>query len=155
MAGLLKVERHEAILQATIRRWAATPCSPHPCGEEVWRYACEMAGVAMAQLPVHDSDRAKARLLRREGGLTAYAGRLVTGIGWQEIDDPWQAERGDVGVVAFPGQRMLTCAICLGDSGLKQRSGRPDNHWMAKGDGFTRTEPAEPWTVWRLPCPRL
>lgn len=146
MAGLLdpaEAARREAVLVGTIRRWSSEPCAPHPCGEEVWRYACALAAAEMSLLPNHREDAAMVALLRREGGLANYAGKLVEGIGWQRLSGDAVPVRGDVGVVSFPGQPMLTCAVFL------------DPCWMTKGDGFLRADRALFSRVWRLPCPRL
>lgn len=71
-------------------------------------------------------------LLKAEGGLEAYARRLMLSIGWREVDDP---KRGDVGVVDIPGMG-LTCAICLGSI------------WMAKGARRVITIEAQHVAAW-------
>lgn len=119
------------LLDATIRRWASTPCNPFPCGEEVYVYACGIAGVDPEPLPQHKTRQQVAWLLREKGGLINYAGSLVEAMGWSRLAVPGddRATRGDVGVVTLPGMGA-TCAICLGDN------------WAAKGDGFVLIRPA-------------
>lgn len=73
-------------------------------------------------------------LLRNEGGLEAYARRLMIGLGWDEVADP---ARGDVGVAIIPGMG-LTCAISLGSK------------WMAKGAGRVLTVAAPHKAAWRF-----
>lgn len=145
MAGLLTAPAlsAEAELAATIRQWASTPCSPFPCGEEVWAYAARVCRRAAPRLPRHRTHAEVARLLRREGGLPAYAARLMASIGWDHVARP---ARGDVGLVDIPAMG-LTCAICL-------EAGEPDALWMAKGARQLLVITAPHIDVWRMPCPR-
>lgn len=133
MAGFLTLEG-EAILSATIREWASTGCAPHPCGLEVWRYVNARSGREAPELPEHQSKKTMATLLREEGGLEAYARRLMLSLGWAEITDPG---RGDVGAVEIPGMG-LTCAISLGSK------------WMAKGPHRVLIVPAAHRAAWRI-----
>jgi len=132
------------LLEQTVKRWAQSTCSLFPCGEEVYAYACEVAGVELVPLPVHQTRKQVADLLRAQGGLVNYAGSLVEAIGWTKVgNDPIdRAQRGDVGVISLPGMGP-TCAICLGDT------------WVAKGDKFVLVSPAEAvHAVWRFRCPK-
>lgn len=122
----------ETILQATIRRWASTGCDPYPCGLEVWRYVNDVSGVDPEELPDHSSKRAMVELLRQEGGLEAYASKLMAKLGWAETAHP---KRGDVGVVDLPGMG-LTCAVFLGSM------------WMAKGPHRVVTVAADHKAAW-------
>lgn len=138
MAGFLTLEGEE-ILSRTIRDWASTGCAPHPCGLEVWRYVNARSGREAPELPEHQSKKAMATLLRKEGGLEAYARRLMLSLGWQEISEPG---RGDVGVVEIGGIG-LTCAISLGSK------------WMAKGAHHVLTLPAPHVAAWSFhQCPK-
>ncbi len=141
MAGFLM----ETALPAVARRWASSPCAPYPCGEEVWAYACEVAGIDAPALPEHRTRRAVAQLLKAQGGLVNYAGSLMASLGWAEAAQP---DRGDVGVAAL-GSMGLTCAICLdaADAG-----GWP--LWMAKGDHRVITIRAPFKRAWRASCHR-
>lgn len=120
------------LLEATVKRWASTPCVQFPCGEEVYAYACGVAGVEPGPLPEHKTRQQVAWLLREKGGLVNYAGSLVEAMGWTRLAIPGddRAIRGDVGVITLPGMGA-TCAICLGDN------------WAAKGDQFVLVRPAE------------
>lgn len=122
----------EAILQSTIREWASTGCDPFPCGADVWAYACKVSGLPIPPLPKHPTRKAVATLLRNEGGLEAYARRLMLSLNWREIAEPG---RGDVGVVVIPGMG-LTCAISLGSK------------WMAKGPHRVLTISAPHRAAW-------
>ena len=79
MAGLVTMSAadREAVLTATIARWASSGCAAFPCGLEVWRYACEASGAEVTALPPHQSRRQMSALLKREGGLVAYAGKQI------------------------------------------------------------------------------
>lgn len=100
----------------------------------MWRYACEISGVEAPELPEHHERKAMLTLLRSEGGLTPYAGRLMMALQWEPVADP---QRGDVGTVFLP-EMGLTCAISLG------------RRWMAKGDGFVISVPAPHVAAWRF-----
>lgn len=140
MAGLL-TDPAGAPLQATIARWAAEPCAPNPCAADVLRHACEVVGAPLPALPAHETRAAMCRTLRQGGGLIGHANRFLLPLGWQRLDQTrTPQQRGDVGVVLFPGMVRATCAICLGDS------------WMARGNGFVQMMPAWPLAMWRAPC---
>jgi len=79
-------------------------------------------------------------LLKREGGLVAYAGRLLTSIGWSEVEDP---EPGDIGIIDLP-RHGKTCVICVS-------AGSPAR-WMARGDGIVLIAPGAHLAAWRKPC---
>jgi hypothetical protein len=131
MAGFLTPEG-EAILARTIREWASSGCNPYPCGLEVWLYVNAISNRPADPLPDHTSRKAMLELLQQEGGLEAYARRLMLSIGWKEVLEPM---RGDVGVVDFPGLGF-TCAICLGSK------------WMAKGPHHVLTVAAPHRAAW-------
>lgn len=131
MARFLAFER-EAILSRTIREWARFGCDAYPCGLEVWRYVNAISNRPADPLPDHTSRKAMLELLQQEGGLEAYARRLMLSIGWKEVLEPM---RGDVGVVDLPGMG-LTCAISLGSK------------WMAKGPHRVLTVAAPHVAAW-------
>lgn len=141
MAGLLSA-RIEPILADTICAWASTPCDPFPCGQDVWAFACAVGGVPEPALPPHGTRREMAALLRAKGGLCAYAGELMHGLGWEIADRP---ARGDVGVVNLPDMG-LTCAICL--------SAGPPPRWMVRGDQSLVAIRTVALITWRAPCPK-
>jgi hypothetical protein len=133
------------LLERTISAWSREPCDPFPCGTEVWRYACSVAGVPVPALPEHRTRRAVTALLREHGGLIPYAASLVEPLGWTRLEVPGAGviQRGDVGVVLIPGMGA-TCAIYLG------------RRWMAKGDRAILITEAAPLAAWSAPqCRKL
>lgn len=126
------------LLAETVRRWASTPCAPLPCGLEVWRYCCELRGVDVTPLPPHETALQAAKLLKRHGGLAAYAGSLIEPLGWQPLRQAEPLQRGDVGVISIPAMGE-TCALFLGP------------RWAAKGDRSVLIVNGDRLAAWRLP----
>lgn len=141
MAGLLSVpaEGREAVLKATLARWASEPFDARRanCALSVLAYVEQLSGVVplehLRDISKFDDDQAFA----------SYCGGVMRGLGWQLAK---QADRGDVGLVDF-GIGLTACICVVGWPLGAQR-------WAARGERGVVIQRADAYLVWRLPCPR-
>lgn len=108
------------------------------CGHFVTRWAARCMGFAPPRHGLFDDADSFAAWIEGEGGMLAYAGRWLGGIGCRVVSEP---ACGDIGLVRVAG--IETMAIKAASRGWFMRAG------MARA---IQRAPADPVQVWRLPC---
>lgn len=152
MAGLLSTTpawlNRDAVTDE-LRRWAGErfDLANANCGQSVVGYVGRLKGLPVP-LWLRALGRLGAlRLMRSDAALAAAADRAFGGMACPVTDTP---QRGDVGIVRFPGTG-LTTAICTGPCLADANDKRP--LWAARGERGVVIQAAAVVKAWRVSCP--